>query len=83
MVLVVQIEDGKFRLNHNGKITRAPLTPEGLAGLFRDAGYDPSDEDGRLMCGSSIDFPEEDGAPAGFDAFTAVQRALDLLACSH
>ena len=80
MVLVVQIEDGRFRLNHNGKITRAPLTAEGLADLFRGVGYDPRDDESRLMCGSSIDFPEEDGAPAGFNGFDVVRKAVDLIA---
>ena len=46
-------------------------------GLFKRAGFDKDAH--ILMCGSSIDFPEDDGAPKNFRAHDVIQRAAQRL----
>jgi hypothetical protein len=85
MILIVGIEAGKFCLTQDqGKVLRCPLTAQALAALFRRTGFDPLLPNNLVMGSSSLDFPDEDGAPRGFQAHKVLQEALSLLLkCVH
>ena len=77
-VFVIQISDGRFQLWHGGRIFgKCTLHDADLAKLFKRAKFDPSAH--ILMCGSSIDFPEDDGAPKNFRAHDVIRRAAEKL----
>lgn len=78
-VFVVGVEDGRFRISLKGKVTRSDLSAEALSLLLKKVKYDPLDESQILMCSSSMDFPEEDGARKDFDAHDALREAVVLM----
>lgn len=79
-VFTIGVSKGKFRVtdgtDENTHHTR--LDASWLANILKQAGYDPMNELHHLMASSSIDFPEEDGAPEGFDAHAVLREAMVL-----
>lgn len=70
----ISVEDGKFRLSCNDKVVGdAYMNAESLAVLFTHAGVN---QNSQMLCSSSIDFPEDDGGPAGFDCRACISKAL-------
>jgi len=79
-VFVLGIEKGRFRISLKRKVNRsADLGAEGLSLLLQKVKFDPLAEDQHLVCSSSMDFPEEDGARKGFDAHDALREAVVLM----
>jgi hypothetical protein len=77
-VFVLQISNGLFQLWRGGRVFgKCALGEAELAKLFKRAGFDKDAH--ILMCGSSIDFPEDDGAPKNFRAHDVIQRAARSL----
>lgn len=73
-VFVLQISNGRFQLWRGKRIFgNCALHEAELAKLFERAGFDRDEH--ILMCGSSIDFPEDDGAPKNFPAHDVIERA--------
>lgn len=77
------VVDGRMECHlGSGGLDKAPakfdLTPEGeeaLAKFYAELeGFGP---EGGVQCSSSCDFPEDDGAPEGFDCRAFIGRALD------
>lgn len=78
IVFILQIVNGRFHLSTQGRKYTSALTPMALAKMFQRGGYDRHNRDHILTKGSSIDFPEDDGAPDGFDAYAVIKAAFDL-----
>lgn len=79
LVLVLGVDGGRFAIRERGnKTLECDLNAGALARMLVKAGYDATNENHVLSNSSSIDFPEEDGAPKGFDAHAIVQRAILL-----
>jgi len=77
MRVFATIVKGSLEMSHSEgvyshKIT-VPLDERGLAALGR---FCAEHKITSCMCSSSIDFPEEDGAPEGFDAHEFLDSAL-------
>ncbi len=80
--LVVGIESGRFTVRASGtKVGDCELKPKALGELLASVNFDPRDD--QLMCSSSVDFPEDDGAPKGFDGRKAVSEASALCAAAR
>lgn len=76
MVLIVGIEKGRFRVCAGHRIETADLTAKALAEVMTELGFSPKEH--YLMRSSSMDFPEDDGAP-DVDTHEILQHALKLL----
>jgi hypothetical protein len=82
MIHMLQISSGRWRFTpENDSALTGKLTLEGLVRLLRRGGFDPAND--IIMLGSSIDFPEDDGAPKGFRAREIVRVAREILLNRH
>ena len=78
-VLVLGIEKGKFVVRiHGDPYDKCDLNCGALARMLLSVGYNPINEDHILMRSSSIDFPQEGGAPRRFNANKVVREAILL-----
>ncbi len=76
---VIGIEKGCFTIRTGGsKRDSCDLNAGALARMLVKAGYNARNEHHFLSRSSSIDFPEDDGAPRGFDAHEALRDAILL-----
>ena len=66
--LEMKVDDDHFHY-----VIKVPLDERGLTALGR---FCAEHKITACMCSSSIDFPEEDGAPEGFDAHEFLDSAL-------
>ena len=79
--LFVGIVNGKFEIHaentdrEDGKMDADTFELDDVAGLAR---FIKPFRKNTLATSSSIDFPEEDGAPEGFDARAVLGQALQL-----
>jgi len=79
--LFVGIVNGKFEIHaentdrEDGYLDTDTFELDDVAGL---AGFIKPFRKSSLATSSSIDFPEEDGAPEGFDARAVLGKALQL-----
>ena len=79
--LFVGIVNGKFEIHaentdrEDGKMDADTFELDDVAGLAR---FIKPFRKNTLATSSSIDFPEEDGAPEGFDARAVLKQALQL-----
>ena len=79
--LFVGIVNGKFEIHaentdrEDGKMDADTFELDDVAGLAR---FIKPFRKNTLATSSSIDFPEEDGAPEGFDARAVLGKALQL-----
>ena len=79
--LFVGIVNGKFEIHaentdrEDGYLDTDTFELDDVAGL---AGFIRPFRKSSLATSSSIDFPEEDGAPEGFDARAVLSQALQL-----
>jgi hypothetical protein len=77
MRLYISVSDGKFKFmdmseSHDHVVGTFELTDiEGMRKFFKE------NRPESVMCSSSVDWPEDDGAPEGFDANAALQEAMD------
>lgn len=79
LVVVVGIEDGRFTIRlGGGRVDSSELNSGALARMLVRQGFNPDNENHIIMGSSSIDFPEEDGAPKRFNAHLELQSAILL-----
>lgn len=79
-IIIVSIAQAQFRISVNDRVFLGPLSVNGLCELLRQVGFDPMSPVYRLLCSSSIDFPEdEEGIPEGFEAREVLKEAITLL----
>jgi hypothetical protein len=76
MRLYISVSNGKFEFidfdqKHETVATFELTDIEGMRQFFRD------NRCASIQCSSSVDFPEDDGAPEGFDANAALEQAMD------
>ncbi len=76
-VFIIGISEGRFRfVADKQEIGTCLLEAEPLTALFRAGKLSLKGEDEVLMYSSSIDFPEDDGAPEGFNPRPVIEAAL-------
>ena len=76
-VFIVGIKEGSFVLQADKKpIGTCPLDAESLTALFRKGKFRLKGQEEVLMHSSSVNHPEDSGAPKGFRAHEIIEQAV-------
>lgn len=79
-IIMIGIQKGKFHVcDEHGEHTTQPLNPVGLREGLDYFEYDPNNQNHLVLCSSSVDFPQEYGAPKKFKFQPVFDKAMKMI----